>query len=105
MELKYHPATDVNTDSRVNQINPRWQPLPAACCACSAAVAGSEPRRGERVCVAVCERGCRPAGPLCPAPSSAAPLRSGRRPAASAASRSPPSGRPGSDHTHLQEAT
>lgn len=72
---------------------------PAACCACSAAAAGSEPLGCEGVCASDRLLG----GWLCSAPSSGAPPHSCRRPAASAGSRSPPSERPESDHTLLRE--
>lgn len=71
--------------------------LPAACCACSAAAAGSEPQDWEHVCDHHLD------APPCSALSSEAPPRSCRRPAASAENRSPPSGRAGSDRTLLQE--
>lgn len=74
----------------------RWSP-PAACCACSAAAAGSEPQDWEHVCDHHLH------GPLGSALSSEAPPRSCRRPAASAENRSPPSARPGSDRTLLQD--
>lgn len=76
---------------------------PAACCACSAAAAGSEPLGCEGACVFACARDRLLGGWLCSAPSSGAPPRSCRRPAASAGSRSPPSERPESDHTLLRE--